>query len=125
MADQRSLADRRGTNERRTVSGKQFLFLPGPVTVAEPVLSAMTRPLVDHRGPEFKRTLERMSSRLRPIFGTRHEIMLLGASGTGGLEAAVANLVEPGDKVLACPVGVFGNRIASIAKMWGADVEVL
>ncbi|MGH7660143.1 MAG: pyridoxal-phosphate-dependent aminotransferase family protein, partial [Vulcanimicrobiaceae bacterium] len=125
MADQRSVSERRGGNERRTVSGKQLLFLPGPVTVAEPVLNAMTRPLVDHRGPEFKRTLERMNSRLRPIFGTRHEIMLLGASGTGGLEAAVANLIEPGDKVLACPIGVFGNRLASIAKMWGADVEVL
>ncbi|MBV8424949.1 MAG: alanine--glyoxylate aminotransferase family protein [Candidatus Eremiobacteraeota bacterium] len=106
-------------------SPKQLLFLPGPVTVAEPVLSAMTRPLVDHRGPEFKKTLERMSSRLRPIFGTRNEILMLGASGTGGLEAAVANLFGPGDKVLACPVGVFGNRLASIAKMWGAEVEIL
>jgi len=110
--------------DRRTVSGKQLLFLPGPVTVAEPVLSAMTRQMVDHRGPEFKRTLERMNSRLRPIFGTRHDILLLGASGTGGLEAAVANLFGPGEKILAAPVGVFGNRIASIAKMWGADVEI-
>ena len=110
---------------RMAPSTKQLLFLPGPVTVAEPVLTAMTRPLVDHRGPEFKRTLERMSSRLRPIFGTRHEIMMLGASGTGGLEAAVANLFEPGDKVLAAPIGVFGNRLVAIAKMWGADVEVL
>jgi aspartate aminotransferase-like enzyme len=124
MADNRS-PDRRAALERRSVAGKQLLFLPGPVTVAEPVLTAMTRPLVDHRGPEFKRTLERMASRLRPIFGTRHDILLLGASGTGGLEAAVANLFGPGEKVLACPVGVFGNRIASIAKMWGADVEIL
>src|ERR1700685_1718516 len=84
--------------ERRTGSNKQLLFLPGPVTVAEPVLAAMTRPLVDHRGPEFKRTLERMNSRLRPIFGTRHDILMLGASGTGGLEAAVANLFGPGEK---------------------------
>jgi aspartate aminotransferase-like enzyme len=104
---------------------KQLLFLPGPVTVAEPVLAAMTRPLIDHRGPEFKRMLERLAARLRPLFGTRHEILMLGSSGTGGLEAAVANLFGPGDKVLAAPVGVFGNRIAAIAKMWGADVEVL
>ncbi|MGH7714932.1 MAG: hypothetical protein ACREML_02940, partial [Vulcanimicrobiaceae bacterium] len=116
MADQRSLADRRTPAERRPPSGKQLLFLPGPVTVAEPVLTAMTRPLVDHRGPEFKRTLERMNSRLRPIFGTRHDILLLGASGTGGLEAAIANLFGPGEKILAAPVGVFGNRVASIAK---------
>jgi aspartate aminotransferase-like enzyme len=122
--DQRPNPDRRG-NERRAPLTKQLLFLPGPVTCAEPVLSAMTRTLIDHRGPEFKKTLERMSSRLKPIFGTKNEILLLGASGTGGLEAAVSNLFGFGDKILACPVGVFGNRIAAIAKMYGCDVEVL
>ena len=104
---------------------KQLLFLPGPVTVAEPVLAAMTRPMIDHRGPEFKRMLEKLSSRLRPLFGTSQDVLLLGSSGTGALEAAVTNLFAPGEKVLACPIGVFGNRIASIAKIWGIDVEVL
>lgn len=104
---------------------RQLLFIPGPVTCAEPVLSAMTRTMIDHRGPEFKKTLERMSSRLRPLFGTKNEVLLLGSSGTGGLEAAVANLFGSGDKILACPVGVFGNRLAAIAKMYGAEIEIL
>jgi aspartate aminotransferase-like enzyme len=110
---------------RMAPTTKQLLFLPGPVTVAEPVLAAMTRPLIDHRGPEFKKMLEKLSMRMRPLFGTHQDVLLLGSSGTGALEAAVTNLFGPGDKVLACPIGVFGNRIASIAKIWGADVEVL
>ncbi|MBV8601979.1 MAG: alanine--glyoxylate aminotransferase family protein [Candidatus Eremiobacteraeota bacterium] len=103
---------------------QSLLFIPGPVNVPPPTLEAMTRPLIDHRGPEFKRMLERTSSRLRPLFGTRHDIMFLGASGTGGLEAAVWNLFGRGEKILACPVGVFGNRLVTIAKAIGCDVEI-
>ena len=105
---------------------KQLLFIPGPVTVAEPVLAAMSTPLVDHRGPEYKAVLESVSAKLKPIFGTTNaDILILGSSGTGGLEAAAANMFGPGDKVLACPIGVFGERFAEICRLWGADVEVL
>jgi aspartate aminotransferase-like enzyme len=104
---------------------KQLLFIPGPVTVAEPVLAAMSRPMIDHRGSAFAALLERISSGMQEIFGTTAEVVLLGSSGTGGLEAAVSSSFSPRDIVLACPVGVFGKRFISIARNFGLEVEVL
>jgi aspartate aminotransferase-like enzyme len=103
---------------------KTLLLLPGPVPVAQPVLEAMARPMINHRGPEFGALLERLEGGLQPVFGTRGDIVILGASGTGGLEAAVASLFSPGDRLLSCPVGVFGKRLADIARTYGCDVEV-
>lgn len=104
---------------------KQLLFIPGPVTCAGPVLEAMALPLIDHRGPEFKALLERIDTGMRPIFGTEREVLVLGSSGSGGLEAAIVNAFSPGERVLACPVGVFGRRLVAIAKTNGLDVDVL
>ena len=105
---------------------KELLFIPGPVTVAEPVLAATGLPMIDHRGPRFRELLDGIAARLKPVFGTTAgDVLVLGASGTGGLEAAVGNMFGPGDIVLACPVGVFGKRIVGIAKAFGCTVEVL
>jgi aspartate aminotransferase-like enzyme len=104
---------------------KQLLFIPGPVTCAPAVLEALARPLIDHRGPEFAALLGRIDQGMRPIFGTSHEVLLLGSSGSGGLEAAIANAFSPGQLVLACPVGVFGKRFVALARTYGLDVEVL
>ncbi len=103
----------------------QLLFIPGPVTCPPDVLAAMARATFDHRGPEFAALLARIEHGMKPIFGTAGDVVVLGSSGTGGLEAAVANAFSPGDKVLSCPVGVFGKRLASIAKTYGLDVEML
>ncbi|GAC1403376.1 MAG: alanine--glyoxylate aminotransferase family protein [Candidatus Velthaea sp.] len=104
---------------------KNLLFIPGPVTVAAPVLHAMAQPMVDHRGPRFAELLAGVERRMRPIFGTRGDVVILGSSGSGGLEAAVANMFGPGDTLLACPVGVFGERLIAIAKTYGCTVEIL
>jgi aspartate aminotransferase-like enzyme len=105
---------------------KNLLFIPGPVTVAENVLAAMSKPLIDHRGPNFAALAKRIDEGLRPIFGTQDaDIILLGSSGTGGLEAAIASTFSPGDSVLAAPVGVFGRRLIAIAKTYGINVDVL
>ncbi len=105
---------------------KNLLFIPGPVTVSEQVLAAMSKPLIDHRGPQFAALVQRIDEGLRPIFGTRDaDIMLLGSSGTGGLEAAIASTFSPGDTVLAAPVGVFGRRLIAIAQTYGINVDVL
>ena len=105
---------------------KNLLFIPGPVTAAEPVLAAMSKPLIDHRGPQFAALAKRIDEALRPIFGTAQgDILLLGSSGTGGLEAAIASTFSPGDTVLAAPVGVFGRRLIAIAKTYGINVDVL
>jgi aspartate aminotransferase-like enzyme len=93
--------------------------------VTEPVLAAMAKPMIDHRGPEFKVLLEAIARKLKPVFGTSGDVLILGSSGTGGLESAMSNMFGPGEKVLCCPVGVFGDRFAEIARIWGVDVEVL
>lgn len=104
---------------------KSLLLLPGPVPVAQPVLEAMARPMINHRGPEFAAMLAGIERSLKPVFGTQGSVLLLGSSGTGGLETAVANLFAPGDVLLSCPVGVFGKRLASIAETHGCVVETL
>ena len=104
---------------------RNLLFIPGPVTVAQPVLAAMARPMIDHRSAQFAALLERLEKSLRPIFGTRSDIEILGSSGTGGLEAAISSAFSPGERVLACPIGVFGKRLINIAKTYGLEVETL
>jgi aspartate aminotransferase-like enzyme len=104
---------------------KTLLFLPGPVVVADSVLKAMLRPLENHRGPEFGALLAGVAARMQPIFDTQGPVLLLGCSGTGGLEAAVTSLFSPGDYLLACPIGVFGKRLAAIARAFGCQVEEL
>ena len=104
---------------------KTLLLLPGPVPVAQPVLEAMAWPMISHRGPEFADLVGRLERGMKPIFGTQSDLVFLGSSGTGGLEAAVAGAFSPGDRVLSCPVGVFGKRLAEIARSFGCDVDVL
>jgi aspartate aminotransferase-like enzyme len=105
---------------------KELLFIPGPVTVAPEVLAATGQQMIDHRGPRFRELLDGLATRLKPIFGTAAaDVLILGASGTGGLEAAVGNMFGPGDTLLACPVGVFGQRFVAIAQTFGCTVEVL
>jgi aspartate aminotransferase-like enzyme len=104
---------------------KSLLLLPGPVPVAQPVLEAMARPMINHRGSEFAHMQARIVERLRPAFGTAGDVVVLGSSGTGGLETAVVNLFSPGDILLSCPVGVFGKRLAAIAERHGCIVETV
>ena len=104
---------------------KQRLFIPGPVAVSERVLAAMALPMINHRGPEFADLQRRIERRLKPIYGTGGDVVLLPGSGTSGLEASVASLFSPGDRVLACPVGVFGKRLAAIARTYGIETDVL
>jgi aspartate aminotransferase-like enzyme len=104
---------------------KSLLLLPGPVPVAQPVLEAMARPMINHRGPQFAEILARIERGLRPVFGTKGDVVLLGSSGTGSMEAAFVNLFSPGDVVLSCPIGVFGKRFGSIAQTYGCVVETL
>jgi aspartate aminotransferase-like enzyme len=81
--------------------------------------------MINHRGPEFAELLARLEREMKPVFGTSSDVLFLGSSGTGGLEAAVASCFSPGDRVLSCPVGVFGKRLAEIARVNGCTVEVL
>lgn len=101
---------------------QQQLRIPGPTPLPERVVRAMARPLVDHRGPEFKEVLEEVVPGLKKVFGTSGDMLLLTCSGTGGLESAVANLTSPGDKVVVALCGNFGERFVSLNKTYGAEV---
>jgi aspartate aminotransferase-like enzyme len=98
------------------------LRVPGPTPCPPEVLKAMARQMVNHRGPEFHQMLGEVTADLKKVFQTRNDLLLLTGSGTGGLEAAVTNMLSPGDKVLSVSIGVFGDRFANIAKTFGADV---
>jgi aspartate aminotransferase-like enzyme len=98
------------------------LRVPGPTPCPPEVLEAMAGQMVNHRGPEFHQLLTEVTADLKKVFQTRNDLLLLTGSGTGGLEAAVTNTLSPGDKVLSVSIGVFGDRFASIAKTFGADV---
>ncbi|HEY1654851.1 MAG TPA: alanine--glyoxylate aminotransferase family protein [Candidatus Tumulicola sp.] len=102
---------------------KSLLLLPGPVTVAQPVLEAAARPMINHRGAAFGKLVGRVSRALTPVFGTTGDVLLLGSSGSGGMEAALVNCFSPGDVLLSCAVGVFGLRFAAIARAYGCIVE--
>ena len=78
--------------------------------------------MIDHRGPEFAAILAEVAAGARRIFKTKNDLLLLTSSGTGGLESAVANLVSPGDEVVAAVCGNFGERFAALASAYGADV---
>ena len=105
--------------------GEQYLLLPGPTPVPERVVRAMSRPMVNHRGSEFKEILLNVTEGIKQVYHTEHQVLIYPASGTGALEAAVVNFISPGDKVLAVSIGVFGDRFATIAREFGAQVEKL
>jgi aspartate aminotransferase-like enzyme len=100
----------------------QNLRIPGPTPVPAEILEELTRPLINHRGPEFAAILKRVTSRLQYFFQTTSPVLTFAASGTGGQEAAVANLFSPGEHVVAITIGSFGNRLATIAERYGLDV---
>lgn len=105
------------------MKGEPYLLLPGPTPVPERVARAMNRSMINHRGNEFKTILEEVVARIKMVYRTQANLLIYPASGTGGLEAAVVNFISPGDKVLAISIGVFGDRFATIARTFGADVE--
>lgn len=102
-----------------------LLLIPGPTPVPGRVLRAGARGMLNHRGPAFRALLRRVTERLKPAFGTATEPLILTASGTGGLEAAVVNTLSPGDAVLAVVTGAFGRRFADMAAAYGAVVTRL
>ncbi len=101
------------------------LRIPGPTPCPDEVLQAMTKQMINHRGPEFGQIVSDVTDELKQLFQTKNDLFLLTGSGTGGLEAAVVNTLSPGDKVLSVSIGVFGERFANIAQQFGAEVVSL
>ena len=104
---------------------KRYLMTPGPTPAPPEVLAAIAQPVVHHRGPDYKKLYAECLGRLREIFRTGSEVLLFGASGTGAMESAVANLCSRGERVLVVSAGYFGERWAKLAGAYGADVDHL
>jgi aspartate aminotransferase-like enzyme len=101
------------------------LRIPGPTPIPDQVLQASSQQMMNHRGPEFKEILVRTTKHLQNLFTTTDDLLILTASGTGAMEAAVVNTLSPNDKVLVISIGVFGERLTKIAQVYGADVHLL
>ena len=95
---------------------------PGPTPCPPDVLEAMGRQMIHHRSPAFAEIIARVTAGLKQLFETEHDVFCLSASGTGAMEAMTVNTLSPGDRVLVVSIGVFGDRFATIAKTYGADV---
>jgi aspartate aminotransferase-like enzyme len=100
----------------------QQLRVPGPTPLPERVVRAASRPMINHRGPEFAALLRDVEEGLRWALRTDNDVLIFPCSGTGGLEAAVVNLLGPGEQALFCTMGSFGDRWADIGAAYGADV---
>src|SRR5256712_6437753 len=98
------------------------LRIPGPTPVPPDILDAVAHPMINHRGREFAALISRVAERLEDWFQTSNDVLILSASGTGGLESAVVSTLSPGDKVLSVSIGAFGERFAAIADTYGAEV---
>ncbi|HYH27850.1 MAG TPA: alanine--glyoxylate aminotransferase family protein [Actinomycetota bacterium] len=103
----------------------EILMTPGPTPVPPEVLLAQGSPLVYHRGPGYGELLREVTDGLRSMLKTKGDVLVFTASGTGGLESAVANCFSPGDRVIVPVAGYFGERFAKIAKAFGLDVRTI
>lgn len=104
-------------------SGRHFLQIPGPTNVPEQVLRALSKPTIDHRGPEFKALAGEIFEGLKPVFKTAGPVMIFVSSGTGAWEAGLVNALSPGDKVLMFETGHFATLWKNMAVHLGLEVD--
>ena len=95
---------------------KPRLMTPGPAMVPEDVLLELARPVSHHRSNEAKQVVTEVLEGLKDVFQTKNDVLILTASGTGAMEAAVVNAVPPGGKALVLSAGYFGARWGNICK---------
>lgn len=104
---------------------RKLIMLPGPTNVPERVIHAMIKPIISHRGPEFHKLYEEIIDNLKYVFQTQNDVFVLSCSGTGGVECAVSNLINPGDKVIVPVFGVFSERLAEkVRRRGGIPIEL-
>ena len=106
-------------------SGRHFLQIPGPTNVPDRVLRAMAAPTIDHRGPAFRALTGEVLERIGAVVGTTQPVVLYPASGTGAWEAALANALSPGDRVLMVETGHFATLWREIARRLGLEPTFL
>src|SRR5256885_1057611 len=111
-------------NSSRT-AGRHFLQIPGPTPVPDRILRAMDMPVIDHRGPEFGKLGRRVLDGIKTIFKCAGPVIIYPASGTGAWEAALANTMSPGDKMLMYETGHFASLWKAMAVKLGINPEFI
>ena len=104
---------------------KQRLLTPGPTPLLPSALHAMMGSDIHHRTEDFRNLYKQVLGDLQHVLGTKNDVLVLVASGSGGLEASTQNFFTPGDEVLVCSAGKFGERWVEIMKSWGMKATVL
>ena len=102
---------------------KMMLMIPGPTPVPEQVLQALGKHPIGHRTGEFSQILMDVTADLQWLHQTQNDVYMLPASGTGAMEAGIINFFSPGDRVMACENGKFGDRWIKLAKAYGLVVD--
>jgi aspartate aminotransferase-like enzyme len=101
------------------VDNQKLIMLPGPTNVSERVMKAMLGPIINHRGDAFRELYKGVLDKTRHLFQTEGDVVVLSSSGTGGVEAAVWNLVRPGDVAIVPVFGEFSTRLAEAVEAAG------
>jgi alanine-glyoxylate transaminase/serine-glyoxylate transaminase/serine-pyruvate transaminase len=105
---------------------ERVLLGPGPSEVPARVLAALAAPTLGHLDPEYLRIMDETRGLLQQVFATANQLTLaISGTGSAGMEACVANLIEPGDEAIVCVAGVFGARMADVAERYGATVHLV
>ena len=100
-------------------SQQKLIMLPGPTNVSERVMRAMLNPIINHRGDAFRELYKGLLEKERHLFQTEGEVLVFSSSGTGGVEAAVSNIIRPGDVAIVPVFGEFSTRLADTVELVG------
>jgi alanine-glyoxylate transaminase/serine-glyoxylate transaminase/serine-pyruvate transaminase len=112
-------------SNRGRKAGRHFLQIPGPSPVPDRILRAMDMPVIDHRGPDFKDLGLRCLDGMKRIFKTRDHVVIYPSSGTGAWEAALSNVLSPGDRIVMVETGQFAVLWKTIAERFGLKVDFI
>ena len=104
---------------------KNYLLTPGPTPLPPQVCEALARPIIHHRTPQFQAILKEALEGLKYVFQTSSDVFILSSSGTGAMEAAVANLLSSGDTAITVEGGKFGERWTELCQAYGVHAEVI
>jgi aspartate aminotransferase-like enzyme len=101
---------------------KKYIMAPGPTEVPPEVIAEAAKPVMHHRTPQFRKILTEVLDGIKYVIGTTRSVYLMAASGTGAMEAAIANVVAPGTKIIVGSIGAFGDRWENLGKAYGANI---
>src|SRR3990167_2262170 len=104
---------------------RNLLLTPGPTQIPADVCAALGRPIIHHRTPQFQEYLKEGIAGLQYVLQTKNDVYFLASSGTGGMEASVANLLSRGDKAITVEGGKFGERWTELCQVYGVDSKVV